>query len=49
VIRSHLDALPTELRGLYRDLALRALWLVRSQLPKETRIAVEQGLNITAG
>ncbi len=49
VIRSHLDALPTELRGLYRDLALRALWLVRSQLPKETRMAVEQGLNITAG
>jgi predicted short-subunit dehydrogenase-like oxidoreductase (DUF2520 family) len=49
VIRSHLDALPTELRGLYRDLAFRALWLVRSQLPKETRIAVEQGLNITAG
>jgi predicted short-subunit dehydrogenase-like oxidoreductase (DUF2520 family) len=49
VIRSHLDALPAELRGLYRDLALRALSLVRAQLPKETRLAVEQGLNITAG
>ncbi len=49
VIRSHLDALPAELRSLYRDLTLRALALVRAQLPKETRIAVEQGLNITAG
>ena len=49
VIRSHLDALPSELRPLYRDLALRALSLVRAQLPKETRLAVEQGLNITAG
>jgi len=49
VIRSHLDALPSELRALYRDLALRALSLVRAQLPKETRLAVEQGLNITAG
>jgi predicted short-subunit dehydrogenase-like oxidoreductase (DUF2520 family) len=49
VIRSHLDALPAELRTIYRDLALRALWLVRSQLPKETRMAVEEGLNITAG
>ena len=49
VIRSHLDALPSELRPLYRDLALRALSLVRAQLPQETRLAVEQGLNITAG
>jgi predicted short-subunit dehydrogenase-like oxidoreductase (DUF2520 family) len=49
VIRGHLEALPTELKGLYRDLALRALSLVRAQLPKETRIALEQGLNITTG
>src|SRR5262249_36886240 len=49
VIRSHLDALPSQLRALYRDLALRALSLVRTQLPRETRLAVEQGLNITAG
>jgi len=49
VIRGHLEALPAEIKGLYRDLALRALSLVRAQLPKETRIALEQGLNITTG
>jgi predicted short-subunit dehydrogenase-like oxidoreductase (DUF2520 family) len=49
IIRTHLDALPTELRGLYRDLALRALALVRAQLPRETRMALEEGLQITAG
>jgi predicted short-subunit dehydrogenase-like oxidoreductase (DUF2520 family) len=49
IIRAHLDALPTELRGLYRDLALRALALVRAQLPRETRMAVEEGLQITGG
>lgn len=42
VVEAHLSALPAELANIYRALSLRALTLVRDQLPVETRNALER-------
>ncbi|MFZ5469981.1 MAG: DUF2520 domain-containing protein [Myxococcota bacterium] len=44
VVQAHLAALPAELASIYRSLSLRALQLVRDQLPAETRNALERAL-----